>query len=303
MPRGPAGEIGLRVNHQHVSVRSIGDPHLAAVQHVAVALLVRPRAHSHHVRPGAWFAHGQRADMGPGDQPGQIPLLLRLGSVAKDLIDAQVGVRPVRQPHRRRRAGNFLHRHDVLQIAHGGAAVFLADGDAEHTERAHFGPEIHRKGIVPIDRGGPGRDLGCGERLYLRAQHVGRFAQIEVQSRQAIGDAGHPRSFDVDPSYLGLTPLASSYQWPADPAGAASSGEFQGRTRAAQCRSRAGSPSGGLIAPTCKNVMPGPAAGACRHRLRRPERIPPPSHAFVRLARAAAPKLPPRPSWRCVRCA
>jgi hypothetical protein len=50
------------------------------------------------------------------DQLGQILALLRIAAVAADLIDAQVGVRAVGEPNRRRAAAQFLHRDAVLEI-------------------------------------------------------------------------------------------------------------------------------------------------------------------------------------------
>ena len=68
--------LGLGVDHQHLGVGPVGDPHLGAVEDVAVALAYRARAHPHHVRARARLAHGKRADMLAGDQPGQVAAAL-----------------------------------------------------------------------------------------------------------------------------------------------------------------------------------------------------------------------------------
>ena len=68
------------------------------------------------------------------DQPRQVAPPLRLAAVAADLVDAEIGMRAIRQPDRGRRARDLLHRDDVLQVAHAGAAVFLLDRDAEDAE-------------------------------------------------------------------------------------------------------------------------------------------------------------------------
>lgn len=48
----------FRVHHQNVGVWAVGDPHLAAIQNVAVALFGRSSLHRDHIRPGVGLAHG-----------------------------------------------------------------------------------------------------------------------------------------------------------------------------------------------------------------------------------------------------
>ena len=74
----------------------------------------------------------------------------------------------------------------MFQIAHAGAAVFLLDRDAEQAELAELAPEVHREGVVAVDRGGARRDLVGGERLDRAAQHVGGLAEVEVQAGQPV---------------------------------------------------------------------------------------------------------------------
>jgi hypothetical protein len=126
MPLAPAFEVGLGVDHQRVGIAAVGDPHLGAVQHVTVALFLGFQLHRHHVGTGIRLGHGQRADVFAGDQLGQVFLALRFAAVAANLVDAQIRVGAVGQADRGRGAGDFLQRDDVRQIAHVGAAVFLA---------------------------------------------------------------------------------------------------------------------------------------------------------------------------------
>ena len=95
-------------------------------------------------------------------------------------------MRAVRQADRGGGAGDLLHRDDVLEIAHAGAAVFLLDRDAEHAEIAQLAPQIHRECVVAIDRRGAWRDLVGGEVLHRVAQHVGGFAEVEIQAGKAV---------------------------------------------------------------------------------------------------------------------
>ena len=151
MPRAPGGGIGLRVDDQHVGVGPVGDPHLGAVQHVAVAALLRAQLHAHDVRAGGMLAHRERADVLAGHERGQIAPLLRGGAVAPDLVHAEIGVRAVGEPDRGRSAAHFLHRDHVGEVAHAGAAVLLLDGDAEQAQIAQLRPQVARKLVVAVD--------------------------------------------------------------------------------------------------------------------------------------------------------
>ena len=72
MPRAPAAAVGLGVDDEGFRQRPVGDPHLAAIEHVAIAALVGAGAHRHHVGAGTDFRHRQRADVFAGDQLGEI---------------------------------------------------------------------------------------------------------------------------------------------------------------------------------------------------------------------------------------
>ena len=97
-------QVGFGVHHQSVGIRSVGDPHLGAVQHVAVALQVGTQFHADDVGTGIRLGHRQRADMFAGNEFGEIALFLRFGTVALDLVDAQVRVGAIRQADRGGRA-------------------------------------------------------------------------------------------------------------------------------------------------------------------------------------------------------
>ena len=131
----PGVHVGLRVDDQRVGVAAVRDPHLRAVEHVAVALEVGPQLHADDVGAGVRLAHRQRADMLAADQLRQVLRLLRLAAVAVDLVDAQVRVRAVREADRGRGARDLLHRDDVRQVAEVAAAVLLLHRHAVQAER------------------------------------------------------------------------------------------------------------------------------------------------------------------------
>src|SRR5262249_57223349 len=57
---GPRARIGLRNDDDQVGVLAVGDEGLRAVEHIAVARLLRRRAHALQVGAGAGLAHGDR---------------------------------------------------------------------------------------------------------------------------------------------------------------------------------------------------------------------------------------------------
>ena len=119
----------------------------------------------------------------PRDQLGQVFLALGVGAVALDLVDAQVAVGAVAQADRGRRAADLLHRDHVGQVAHAGAAVFLADRDAEHAEGAHLGPQVHRKLVAAVDLGRARRDLGLRKLAHRVAQGIDVARRVESRVR------------------------------------------------------------------------------------------------------------------------
>src|SRR5471032_2267238 len=175
-------QVVLGVDHQHVGVGAVGDPHFRAVEHPAVTFEIGAQLHADDIGAGVGFGHGERADVFAGNQFGQVFLFLLSGTVALDLVDAQIRVGAVGQADRGRGARDFFHRHDVGQVAHVGAAVFLADGDAEHAQRAHLAPQVHGELVAAVDFGGAWRDFGGGELLHRFAQGGDIFAVVKGQA-------------------------------------------------------------------------------------------------------------------------
>jgi hypothetical protein len=111
------GRVGLGIDYQRLGLRAVGDPHLAAVENVAVALLFRARLHRNDVGAGAGLGHGEPAYVLARYQLAEIAAFLVVAAVAADLVDAQIRVRAIGKPNRGGGARDFFHRHAVLEIA------------------------------------------------------------------------------------------------------------------------------------------------------------------------------------------
>src|SRR5207237_10814140 len=122
-----------------------------------------------------------------GNELWQVFAFLRRAAVAPDLVDAQVRVRAVGKPDRRGSARDLLHRDNVGEVAHHGAAVVFLDRDAQEAELAELGPQIARKLVRAVDLGGARRDFLPGEVLHRFAQHGKGLAVIEVEKAH-VGD-------------------------------------------------------------------------------------------------------------------
>ena len=77
--------------------------------------------------------------------------LLLIGAVADNLIDTEIGVGGIRKSNRCRGTTDNLHRDNVRQIAHIGAAEFFWCGNAENADVTHLQPEISGEFVGFID--------------------------------------------------------------------------------------------------------------------------------------------------------
>ena len=123
-----------------------------------------------------------------GDQSGQIAAPLLGIAVTADLVDAQIGMRPVGQADRGRGARDLLHGEAMGDIAEARAAVLFLDRDAVQADRSHLRPQIAWEEVVAVDRGGARRDLLLGESVDRLAQMIEIGAETEVQPGPCVGN-------------------------------------------------------------------------------------------------------------------
>jgi hypothetical protein len=165
-----------------VGVGAVGDPHLVAVQDIAIAFLFRAQAHADHVGTGAGLAHGERADVLAADQFGQVFLALGVVAVEVNLVHAKIGMGAVGQANGRGRPGDFLHHQGVGQVAQAGAAVFLAHGDTQHTQIAEFSPQLIGEQVVLVHARGNRCDLLAGEGASAVLQRREGVVELKIQA-------------------------------------------------------------------------------------------------------------------------
>jgi hypothetical protein len=183
------------VNDHHVSVGPVGDPHFAAAQLPSASHLLRARFHRQHVRARLEqqrsatkqrrkgnkkathlrLGHGEGADEVAAHEAREIALLLLLGAVAMNLVDAEVGVGAVGEADAARGPADLLHHHRVLrfrsaptkthnktkrteekthvQIAQAQPSVLGVHRHAQHAQLAQLLPHLPRKLIALVNLG------------------------------------------------------------------------------------------------------------------------------------------------------
>ncbi len=163
---------------------AVGDERLRAVEHIAVAGLLRGGAHALEIGTGAGLAHRDGADQFAGGELRQPAALLVFGAVMQNVGRDDTGVQ--------RRAKGVEARKAQLPVDHGlvregaaGAAILFGDRRTEQPRRAGLGPDfavIHPLLVPAIDLR---HELGVDEapRLVFEQHevlgHPGRAGNIE----------------------------------------------------------------------------------------------------------------------------
>ena len=125
-------------HHREIGDRRVRDPHLGAVQHVAVADALRARDHA--ARIGTVIGLGQTEAPNPlaGRKFRQIFLALRLSAVFVDRMHHQRRLHAHRRSITRIDAFDFARHQTVADVVDLGAAVLRGQRRSEHSERAEF---------------------------------------------------------------------------------------------------------------------------------------------------------------------
>src|SRR6202040_4005715 len=124
-----------------VRMLAVGDEGLRAVEHVAVAGLLRGGAHALEVRAGAGLAHGNGADELAADEPRQPAPLLLLGAVMQNVRRHDAGMERRAESVEAGEA-ELAADHRLMREAAPCPAILLGDGRAEEPRRARLGPDL-----------------------------------------------------------------------------------------------------------------------------------------------------------------
>src|SRR5947208_3546581 len=124
-------------------------------------------------------------------------------------------MRSVGEADRGGAAADLLHRDAMREVAHSGAAIFFFDRDAVQPERAHFGPQLDREPVGPVDFGGERRDPVLGKAADRGPQHLDLRAEVKIEARKprvlhGSAAGGWGWCGREDSNFHGVSPTATS---------------------------------------------------------------------------------------------
>ena len=132
------------------------------------------------VGAGVGFGQAERADFTPGEQVGEVLLLLRLGAVLENRRAAQGRMRGDNDRRRAAHLREFLDAHGVREHVAARAAVLLREVDTHHAEFRHFLDGLHREALLFVDFLGERLYLGFRKRPVHLAEHLLFVCQMKV---------------------------------------------------------------------------------------------------------------------------
>ena len=177
--------VGPAQHRHQVGGAAVGQPHLLAVDHVIVAVALRPGADRRDVRAHARLGHGKRAAHLAGRHLGQEVVFLLLGAVLADHVgDDEVGVDDAGDRHPA--AGDLLHHQRVGQQRLAQAAVLLGNGQPEQAELLHPLHDLGRVLVLVLKLAGDRDDL-----LVDELPHRGQDVPLNISQAFGLREAFH----------------------------------------------------------------------------------------------------------------
>jgi hypothetical protein len=180
-------------------MHAVGDEHLGAVEHIAVAVAARGGANALDVGAGARLGDADRDDLPAGDDIGHPAILQRRRAGVEQMHRGHIGMNQHRDRHAREgRSTEFFGQYDRGQRVHLRAAILRGIADAEKAELAHAAQHLarHHAVLLPLQR--PRLDLLVDKAAKLGAQQFMLLAEID-RTRLAAGNspvhADPPRLF------------------------------------------------------------------------------------------------------------
>ena len=162
--------VGHRPDDRHVGDRSVGDPHLAAVEDPVRPVAPRPGGHRSRIGAGVGFGQAEAAEQFAGGHAGQPLLLLFFGAESPD---REHGQRPLYRDHRPDAGVGGLQlgtRQPVVHRRRPAAAVTL-QVHAEQSELTEVLGQVADREIADLEPLRDVRDDVLGAELTDRVTH------------------------------------------------------------------------------------------------------------------------------------
>ncbi|MEY3262096.1 MAG: hypothetical protein RLZZ620_1147 [Pseudomonadota bacterium] len=137
--------VELRPDHGDMRQGAVGDPHLRAVEHVAVAVIDGLGQHAARVRAEVGLGEAEAADHAAGGHLGEVLQPLGFSAEAADGVHREAALHRDEAAQARVAALQLLADQAVGDVGHARAAVAL-DVGAQKPHLADLGDEVHREG-------------------------------------------------------------------------------------------------------------------------------------------------------------
>ena len=130
------GLLKLGIDQKIVSLKSVGNELLGAVDDVAVAFLAGHRAEPQNICSDRWLGHAHASDATAVNSPRKIAMTLLVVSVPEEIVYEQDFVGQVAERKGRVGAAEFLMHNNFRDGVHAGPTELLADSQPEKPQFA-----------------------------------------------------------------------------------------------------------------------------------------------------------------------
>ena len=178
-----AMRLALGPDDEDIGERRVGNPCLAAVEHIAAVDLLRDSAHPRRIAAGVGLGQAETADQRARRQPGQIFAALFFGAIFMDREHDEARL------HRRHRAIARIHPLDfagdqaIGHIVGTRAAVGFRDGRAEQPGLPHQREQFGRVDFIGERLDHTRLQFALGKGMRRIADHPLLIAELVIDEK------------------------------------------------------------------------------------------------------------------------
>ena len=174
--------FGFGPDHEDIGDGRVRDPHLGAVQHIAIGRFLGHGLHAGGVRARIGFGQTKAADPFASGEFRQEFLALRFGAIGVDRIHDERGLHRHHRPIATVDALNLARDQAIGDVRRAQPAVFLGHRDAQQAHLTHFAENRRVGGFLTKRLDDTGLQLVLGIGAGGVAQHTLFVGQLVVQA-------------------------------------------------------------------------------------------------------------------------
>ena len=183
----PLRRVGLGDEQEEVGPAAVGDERLGAVDHVDVAVALRPRRDAGDVAPGTGLGDPERADAPTLDRGTEIARLVVGGPELGDRRRDVLALHADGHAHAAAAApGHLLGQHQHREVVATGTAVLQREVQPEEAELAHALEDPVREVLRRLPLLGVWTQLLLDERAYRPPEALVLVAEDRVGHHRSL---------------------------------------------------------------------------------------------------------------------